>query len=150
MIPTDQRGDDLGAPRLLADINVTPFIDVMLVLLIIFMVAAPLMMVGVPLKLPKSSAEKLSAPTPPLVISMDKDGNTFVGEEQIEMDALPRHLAARIKDDPDRVVYVRGDKDLGYGRIMDLLGKLGASGITRLSLLAEGSAPALPAPGAVQ
>jgi biopolymer transport protein ExbD/biopolymer transport protein TolR len=128
------------APRLLSEINVTPFIDVMLVLLIIFMVAAPLMMVGVPLKLPKTAAQTVAPPHKPVVVSLNHDGHLFVGQDETSLDQLPEKLAGLVKDDPELVVYVRADKGLDYGRIMELLGKVGAGGVARLSLVAEGQA----------
>lgn len=130
-------------PRLLSEINVTPFIDVMLVLLIVFMVTAPLMMVGVPLKLPKTSAKAVSPPGRPVVISLQGDGRLFLGQQEIPTDALATRLAPLIAADPDLVVYVRADKGVDYGHIMDLLGKLGHAGVARLSLVAE----AQPLPG---
>ncbi len=131
-----------GRP-LLSEINVTPFIDVMLVLLIIFMVAAPLMMVGVPLKLPKTAAQTVGQPHRPAVVSLDKEGRLFVGKDETSLDQLPAKLADLVKADPELVVYVRADKGIDYGRVMDLLGKVGAGGVARLSLVAEGQ----PLPG---
>ena len=144
MISPDFHDDRHGSPpRLLSEINVTPFIDVMLVLLIIFMVAAPLMMVGVPLKLPKTAAQTIAQPHKPVVVSLDKDGHLFLGQDEASLDKLPERLAALVKSDPELVVYVRADKMIDYGRIMDLLGKVGAGGVVRLSLVAEGQ----PLPG---
>ncbi|MDR3436093.1 biopolymer transporter ExbD [Telmatospirillum sp.] len=130
---------DFGPPQgLLSEINVTPFIDVMLVLLIIFMVAAPLMMVGVPLKLPKTTAQTVSPPHQPVVVSLTRDGHLFVGQEETSPAMLSESLAGMVKGNPDLVVYVRADKTVDYGSIMDLLGKVGAGGVSRLSLVAEG------------
>ncbi|HXP95818.1 MAG TPA: biopolymer transporter ExbD [Telmatospirillum sp.] len=141
MIPLDPDNDPYGGtPRLLSEINVTPFIDVMLVLLIIFMVAAPLMMVGVPLKLPKTAAQTIHQQQKPVVVSLDKEGHLFVGQDGTGLDQLSEKLAALVKTDPELVVYVRADKELDYGRVMDLLGKVGAGGVARLSLVAEGQA----------
>ncbi len=129
---------DGNAPRLLSEINVTPFIDVMLVLLIIFMVAAPLMMVGVPLKLPKTAAQTATPAKPPLVVSLDKEGRLFVGADESSLEKLPEALAPLIRAEPETVVHVRADSSLDYGKVMDLLGRIGAGGVTRLSLVAEG------------
>jgi biopolymer transport protein ExbD len=126
-----------SGPRLMSEINVTPFIDVMLVLLIIFMVTAPLMMAGVPLKLPKASAATLSPPHKPVVVSLDKEGKLFVGDDPASLETLPARLAAMVKDDPELVVYVRADKSIDYGRVVELFAKIGGSGVSRLSLLAE-------------
>lgn len=127
---------------LLAEINVTPFIDVMLVLLIIFMVAAPLMLTGVPLKLPKSSAQTIAQPTKPAVISLDRDGHLFLGDQSLDEGHLAAALAPLLKDGADAVIYVRADRALDYGKVMDVLGKLGQAGASRLSLVAEGQSPA--------
>lgn len=130
--------DDLNSgPRLLSEINVTPFIDVMLVLLIIFMVTAPLMMAGVPLKLPKASAASVSPPHKPVVVSLDKDGRLFVGEDTTSLESLSARLTTMVKDDPELVVYVRADKSIDYGRVVELFAKIGGSGVSRLSLLTE-------------
>ena len=106
----------------MADINVTPFVDVMLVLLIIFMVAAPLMMVGVPVELPRTSAAKLSQPRKPVIVSVSKDGKVFVGEEEAPAAELPSRLAALRSKDPGATVYVRGDRSIPYGRVMEVMG----------------------------
>lgn len=132
--------------RLLEEINVTPFIDVMLVLLVIFMVAAPLMASGVPLSLPKIS---VTAPPPagkPLVVSIDKEGRVFVGQDETAPDALTEKLKAALDAEPPPVVYVRGDRDLAYEKVMDLIARLGAAGASRLSLLGEGQTPPEGAP----
>jgi biopolymer transport protein ExbD/biopolymer transport protein TolR len=121
-----------------AEINVTPFIDVMLVLLIIFMVTAPLMLAGVPLKLPQTAAAALTPPKEPLVVSMDKDGRLYLGDEAVADEAMAARLTAMLAADPGRTVFVRCDKTLDYGRVMELLGRVGASGVTSLSLVAEG------------
>lgn len=126
-----------GKASLLSEINVTPFIDVMLVLLVIFMVAAPLMMVGVPLKLPKTTAQTMARPQKPVVVSLTGEGKLFLGDNELAPDALPSTLADKLKADPELVVYVRADQSVDYGRIMDLLGKIGAAGVARLSLVAE-------------
>ena len=125
--------------RPLADINVTPFVDVMLVLLIIFMVAAPLMMVGVPIDLPRTSAAKISQPRQPVIVSINKEGKVFVGEQEAPAAELPARLAdLRIKD-PNATVYVRGDRAIPYGRVMEVMGQVGQAGFARVSLIAEAS-----------
>jgi biopolymer transport protein TolR len=125
----------------LAEINVTPMVDVMLVLLVIFMVTAPLLTVGVPIDLPKTSAAKLTEPKSPIIISIDKAGNTFIGERPVAAADLKPQLRELAGDDPDRIVYVRGDRTIAYARVMDLLGLVNTAGFTRVSLLAE-AAPA--------
>lgn len=153
----DESGDGFESYRPMAEINVTPLVDVMLVLLIIFMVAAPLMMVGVPLDLPKTDAAKVEKTRDPVVVSIDKDGKFFVGEMEVADDMLIARLADLRREDGDAPIYVRGDKTIDYGAVMTLLGKIGQAGFPKVSLIAEagertrGLAPALapmPAPGA--
>ncbi|HLT78886.1 MAG TPA: ExbD/TolR family protein [Ferrovibrio sp.] len=123
--------------RPLSDINVTPFVDVMLVLLIIFMVAAPLMMVGVPLQLPKTSAAKVAPPQEPLVVSIDRTGALFIRKEAVSEADLVARLSAIRSEEPDSVVYVRGDTALEYGRVMQVMGMVGQAGFAKISLVAE-------------
>jgi biopolymer transport protein ExbD len=140
----------LGAPpgegeenryRPLAEINVTPMVDVMLVLLIIFMVTAPLLTVGVPLELPKTSAAELLHPKEPVVLSLDRDGGTFIGEERVGPGDLKARLTRLAAADPDRILYVRGDRTISYARLMEALGLASTAGFTKVSLLAEGAQP---------
>lgn len=126
--------------RPVAEINVTPFIDVMLVLLVIFMVAAPLMMTGVPVHLPKTAAQKLGQPRQPVVVSVDQDGRVFLRDEELAPADMAERLAALAKEDPDAVVHVRGDRSLSYGRIMEVMGQVSQAGFARISLMAEGPA----------
>lgn len=140
----DNFDSDIGNYRPLSEINVTPFVDVMLVLLIVFMVAAPLMMVGVPLQLPKTSAAKASPPKEPLVISIAKDGKLYIRKDEVaEADIVARLREVRVAE-PEVVVYVRGDKALEYGRIMEVMGLVGQAGFGKISLVAEGASPAQP------
>src|SRR5438067_8087275 len=108
--PSGEAGDDRYQP--LAEINVTPMVDIMLVLLIIFMVTAPLLTVGVPLDLPKTSAAHLTQPREPIVLSLDREGDTFLGNDRIEQGELAGRLARLAAEDPDRIVYVRGDRTI--------------------------------------
>ena len=124
-----------------AEINVTPMVDVMLVLLIIFMVSAPLLTVGVPLDLPKTSAAQVTQPQEPVVLSLDREGDTFIGNERVDPGDLKDRLARLAADDPDRIVYVRGDRTILYGQLMDALGLVNSAGFTKVSLLAEGALP---------
>ena len=127
--------------RPLAEINVTPMVDVMLVLLVIFMVTAPLLAVGVPVDLPKTSAAQLTQPKEPIVLSLDRDGGTFIGNERVEPGDLRDRLGKLAADDPDRVVYVRGDRTISYEQLMAALGLVNSAGFTKVSLLAEGAQP---------
>ena len=127
----------------IADINVTPFIDVMLVLLIIFMVAAPLMTVGVPVQLPRTHAAKTSPPKAPAVVSIARDGGVFLGEELLgdtdsAVAAVRARMARLAAEDPAATVHVRADRDMAYGRVMAVMGEISAAGIARVSLIAEG------------
>ncbi len=126
-----------GGYRPLAEINVTPFVDVMLVLLIVFMVAAPLMMVGVPVDLPKTSAAKIGQPRQPVIVSVTRDGRLFVREEEVAPDALVDRLTVLAAADPEAVVYVRGDREIAYGRVMEVMGQVGQAGFAKVSLIAE-------------
>ena len=123
--------------RPLAEINVTPLVDVMLVLLIVFMVAAPLMMVGVPVELPRTEAAKVSQPRPPVIVSVNREGRIYVREDEIASDALVARLVALRAAEPEAPVYVRGDRTIPYGRIMEVMGQVGRAGFARVSLIAE-------------
>jgi biopolymer transport protein ExbD len=126
-----------GKYQPLAEINVTPMVDVMLVLLVIFMITAPLLTVSVPINLPKTSAAQLSEPKQPIVVSIDHDDAVFIGDDRIPEADLPSRLAALAAGDPDRIVYVRGDRSIPYGRLMDLLGVVNNAGFAKVSLSAE-------------
>jgi len=137
--PSGEGGEERYAP--LAEINVTPMVDVMLVLLVIFMVAAPLLTVGVPINLPKTSAAQVTAPQQPLVVSINAAGETFIGDNPAVGDALKAQLAGLAAQDPTRIVYVRGDRTIEYGKLMDLLGLVNTAGFAKVSLLAEAAKP---------
>ena len=125
----------------LAEINVTPMVDVMLVLLVIFMVTAPLLTVGVPLNLPKTSAAEVTQPKEPIVLSLDAQGDTYIGDERVAEADLKNRLSDLAAADPDRIVYVRGDRTISYARLMDMLGLVSTAGFTKVSLLAEEAKP---------
>lgn len=132
--------DDGEGYKPLAEINVTPFVDVMLVLLIIFMVAAPLMVQGVPVDLPKTSASKLGTVKKPMVVTMDGDGNLYIRDEQVTRETLvPRLMAIKSQEGGEGIVYVRADKKIAYGEVMEILGRVGESGFARVSLLSQPS-----------
>jgi biopolymer transport protein ExbD len=137
--PSGEAGEDRYQP--LAEINVTPMVDVMLVLLVIFMVTAPLLTVGVPLNLPKTTAAELQQPKEPIVLSLDKDGGTFIGNDPVPAVDLKDRLAQLAAEDPERIVYVRGDRTISYAQLMDALGVVNTAGFTKVSLLAEGAKP---------
>ncbi len=123
--------------RPMAEINVTPFVDVMLVLLVVFMVTAPLLSVGVPLDLPKTQAGALTKPDEPLVISINAKGEVFLQESVIEMENLTARLQAVTGQNEDARIFVRGDKGVQYGRVMEVMGSVSAAGYRKVSLLAE-------------
>lgn len=137
-------GQQEGAPadyRPLAEINVTPLVDVMLVLLIIFMVAAPLMVVGVPVELPQTSAARISQPSQPVIVTVTRLGEIYLREEPVAQAALVDRLAALKEEVGDAVVYVRGDRGIDYGRVLSVLGEVGQAGFAKVSLIAEAQSP---------
>ena len=121
----------------LAEINVTPMVDVMLVLLVIFMVTAPLLTVGVPLDLPKTEAAAITEPKPPVILSLNRAGEVFIGDERIDPADLEGRLSGLAAEDPTRIVYVRGDKTISYAQLMDALGMVNRAGFAKVSLVAE-------------
>ena len=128
----------------MAEINVTPMVDVMLVLLIIFMVTAPLLVSGVPIDLPQSRAAALDQNVKPVQVAIDKDGAITIDDRAIGDAALPRALAA-IAAQPQpkqgRRVYLRADKALDYGRVMKVMGELNHAGLNRVALVSVGDQP---------
>ena len=124
----------------MSEINVTPMVDVMLVLLIIFMVSAPLLTVGVPIDLPQTRASSLDqADKEPLAVSVDNDGKVFLQNSEIELDALVPKLQAiaQARGGADERIYVRGDKTVNYGTVMKVMGRLSAAGFRRVALVTE-------------
>lgn len=132
-----QGDEDDGNYRPMAEINITPMVDVMLVLLIIFMVAAPLMVAGVPLELPNTSAARVSQSKKAMVVSLAGDGSLYIRDEQVSGDNLVPRLRELRASEGDTVVYVRADKKSNYGDVMDVLGRVGESGYGRVSLLSQ-------------
>ncbi len=128
-------GGDDSDYRPISEINITPMVDVMLVLLIIFMITAPLLVAGVPVELPSTAAAKVSQPQKPMIVSLASDGSIYVREEQVTTDTLIPTLIALRQSEGDTVVYVRGDKNRPYGEVMEILGRVGQSGYARVSLL---------------
>ena len=121
----------------MAEINVTPFVDVMLVLLIIFMVTAPLLTVGVPVDLPKTKAAVLNKTDEPLVISVNSKGEIFVQKAKVPKEKFIPRLIAVTDANPEIRIFVRGDKSLEYGRVMEIMGAVSAAGFKKVSLLAQ-------------
>ena len=123
--------------RPLSEINVTPFVDVMLVLLIVFMVTAPLLTVGVPVDLPKTRAKAIAEAEEPLVISVNAEGQVFVQDTEVTMENLVPRLRAITANKPDTRIYVRGDRSIDYGRVMEVMGRVNVAGFKRVALVAE-------------
>ena len=132
-------GGRRGRYRPMAEINVTPLVDVMLVLLIIFMVAAPLMTVGVPVDLPKTQASALNQENEPITITVNAE-KIYLQETEVQIDGLVPQLqaiAGAQQAGQERRIFVRGDRATSYGRVMEVMGTVSAGGFTRVALLAE-------------
>ena len=121
----------------MSEINVTPFVDVMLVLLIIFMVTAPLLTVGVQVDLPESSADSLPDDQEPLTISINSKGEIFIQEHQVSFQKIVPKLLAISKNRTDTRIYVRGDKTINYGRVLEIMGRLSGAGFSKVALISE-------------
>jgi biopolymer transport protein TolR len=134
--PSGGRG---GRRMPMAEINVTPLVDVMLVLLIIFMITAPLLMTGVPINLPDSRAKALEEPKKPVQISIDRQGQVFVDEDQVSEDALPDRLAQiAARNAPGgepQQIFLRADRGIDYGRVMMVMGELNRAGLNKVALV---------------
>jgi biopolymer transport protein TolR len=130
-------GDEDGSYQPMAEINITPMVDVILVLLIIFMVAAPLMVAGVPVELPKTSASRVGQVKKPMIVTLAPDGRLQIRNEFVAPDNLVTRLRQLRAEEGDAVVYVRADGKNAYGDVMDVLGRVGESGYGRVSLLSQ-------------
>ena len=123
--------------RAISDINMTPMVDVMLVLLIIFMVTAPLLTVGVPIELPKSEAKQLEGDKEPLTISVDPEGKIFLQETELQIEEIVPKLTAIAKNGYDERIFVRGDRRVNYGVVMRVMGTISAAGFRRIALISD-------------
>ena len=121
----------------MSEINVTPMVDVMLVLLIIFMVAAPLLQVGVPIELPEAKGKQLQSSKEPLAITVKADGSVYIGEAVVPLDEIAPKLKAIAKNGFDEQIFVRGDKGVTYGIVMRVMGRISAGGFHKVSLVTE-------------
>jgi biopolymer transport protein TolR len=119
------------------EINVTPFVDVMLVLLIVFMVTAPLLTVGVPIELPESKGQQLQTSKEPLTISVQKDGRVYIQETEVPLTDLATKLRAIAKSGYEERIFIRGDKGIDYGTVMRVMGRIKAGGFNKVSLITE-------------
>ena len=126
-----------GAMRPMSDINVTPFVDVMLVLLIVFMVTAPLLTVGIPMELPKTEAKALGGDKEPLAISVTKKGDIFIQDKKIPLDELVPKLKAIAKNGYEERIYIRGDSESLHGTISEVMGKISSAGFKRLAIVTD-------------
>lgn len=132
-----QGGGRRGRYRPMAEINVTPFVDVMLVLLVVFMVAAPLLTAGVQVDLPKAQAKPLPQDSKPLEITINHEGAIFLVDTEIGINELVPRLTAIAGNNKDTRIYVRGDTRLDYGQVMQVIGAINAGGFSRVALVAE-------------
>ena len=123
--------------RPMSEINVTPMVDVMHVLEIIFMVTAPLLTVGVPIELPKSEAKQLEGDREPLTISVDPEGKIFLQETELQIDEIVPKLTAIAKNGYDERIFVRGDRRVNYGVVMRVMGTISAAGFRRIALISD-------------
>ncbi|MBK1841353.1 protein TolR [Azospirillum sp. YIM B02556] len=123
--------------RAMAEINMTPFIDVMLVLLIVFMVAAPMLTVGVPVDLPKTNAAPLEQQKDPLFVTVQTDGRVFVQETPVELTNMVALLIAVTNNNPEARILVRGDAKIAYGKMLEVMGTMSAAGFKKVGLVAE-------------
>jgi biopolymer transport protein TolR len=128
-----------GRYRPMAEINVTPMVDVMLVLLIVFMVTAPMMTSGVNVDLPKTNSKPINTDAEPLTVSIKGDGSIYLQDSAIGLDALVAKLNAIAAGDMGRRIFVRGDKGIPYGQVMQVMGTIAAGGFTKVALLADSS-----------
>ena len=123
-------------PKPMSEINVTPFVDVMLVLLIVFMVTAPLLTAGVPIDLPQAAVQPLAVEKEPIMVSINPDGKVFIGEEEVAIDQLVPRLTAVATEGFEERIYVRGDRTANYGTIMTVMGTINNAGFKRIGLVA--------------
>ena len=123
--------------RPMGEINVTPFVDVMLVLLIVFMVTAPLLTVGVEVDLPKTKAGPINADAAPLVVSIKSDGSLYLQETVVEPEVLIPRLKAISNANPDVRIFVRGDQAVSYGEVLSVMGRIQSAGFEKVALVAQ-------------
>jgi biopolymer transport protein TolR len=138
------RGSRLSRRRPMSEINVTPFVDVMLVLLIVFMVTAPLLTVGVPVDLPQTRAKSLGEDREPLAVTLDQNGQIFLQNTPVIFEELVPKLVAISNNGYNQRIFVRGDKSVGYGKVMEVMGLLNAAGFTRIGLVTDTVRPPRP------
>ncbi|GJM02215.1 MAG: protein TolR [Rhodomicrobium sp.] len=123
----------------MSEINVTPLVDVMLVLLIVFMVTAPMLTVGIPMELPKTEAKALGGEKEPLTISVTSEGKIYIQDKEIAMDELVPKLKAISNNGYNERIYIRGDQESRHGKVSEVLGKISSAGFTRLAIVTDSS-----------
>jgi biopolymer transport protein TolR len=136
-VGSSRKGGKRRKAHLVAEINVTPMVDVMLVLLVIFMITAPLLTVGIPVDLPKTKASAMNEKDDPLTITVDAKGLLYLQETVIELSALVPRLIAITDSNPEARIYVRGDKSIAYGQVMEVMGALNSAGFKKVALISE-------------
>ncbi|HHB81853.1 MAG TPA: protein TolR [Devosia sp.] len=119
----------------MSEINVTPMVDVMLVLLIVFMVAAPLLTVGVPIDLPETQAQNLATPAEPITLSVSSTGSVFIGDEEVSIEEAVARVGALVAENEEQRIYLRGDTSADYGAVMKVMGALSAAGHSKIGLV---------------
>jgi len=129
------RGRRRSRHQPISEINVTPFVDVMLVLLIVFMVAAPLLTVGVPIDLPETEAKSLNSETKPITISVNESGQVYLQETEIPLDEIVAKLTAIAENGYEERIYVRGDQVADYGTVIKIMARISAAGFKRIGLV---------------
>lgn len=133
-----QRPVRRGLYEPLADINVTPLVDVMLVLLIVFMVTAPMLASGMKVSLPEATSARPLEPKSPIILTMQKDGGLFLGAEPVPVDNVAAAVSRAVGDDHNRAIHLRGDRDVAYGEMVSVMDRLAGAGYGKISLIASG------------
>ena len=131
------RGRKVGSYRPMSEINVTPMVDVMLVLLVVFMITAPLLTVGVPVDLPKTKSSVIVGEDEPLVVTLNAEGKLFLQDTEVALDKLVARLTAITENRKETRVFVRGDRKIAYGKIMEVMGLINRAGFDRVALITE-------------
>ncbi len=131
------RGRKVGRYRPMSEINVTPMVDVMLVLLVVFMITAPLLTVGVPVDLPKTKASVIVGEDEPLVVTLNAEGKLILQDTEVALDKLVARLTAIAENRRETRVFVRGDRTIAYGKVMEVMGRINLAGFTRVALITE-------------
>ena len=131
------RGHKVGSYRPMSEINVTPMVDVMLVLLVVFMITAPLLTVGVPVDLPKTKASVIVGEDEPLVVTLNAEGKLILQDTEVALDKLVARLTAITENRKETRVFVRGDRKIAYGKVMEVMGLINLAGFDRVALITE-------------